>query len=238
MTRERAHTARISRRVARQTRTLAERELVRRANMSLGREPQCSVETNDFAVEVIVVDDAGHHRGVLGGLTHPLRERDLRSPVRLELLRRDRVRRRQEHARRDRDDADAKRREVASGDQSHADHAALGRRVGELADLALVTRNRRGVDDHAAGATVQRLGVRDGRSGQPHHVEHRDQVVLDRRLEAVQVERRAVLPDKTATACRAAVRVARQDGHRLPGRRARRRKSAADPTTPPRRAPR
>jgi hypothetical protein len=78
-----------------------------------------------------------------------------------------------------------------------------------LADLTLVSRDRCGVDDCAASALIQRLGLRDRRCRQPHHVEHRSQVELDRLLEAVEVERRAVLADQPATAGRAAVGIDR-----------------------------
>src|SRR5829696_6083545 len=40
--------------------------------------------------------------------------------------------------------------EVACRRHRHPDHAALGRRVGDLADLAVVGGDRGGVDDHAA----------------------------------------------------------------------------------------
>ena len=51
-------------------------------------------------------------------------------------------------------DADADAREVARDRQRHADDAALGRRVGGLADLPVVGGDRRGVDDDAALAAV------------------------------------------------------------------------------------
>ncbi len=58
---------------------------------------------------------------------------------------------------RDRHDADAELREVARDRQRHADDAALGRRVGDLADLAVERGDRGGVDDDAALA-VSRSG--------------------------------------------------------------------------------
>ena len=54
-----------------------------------------------------------------------------------------------------------------------------------------------------------RFGLRDRRRRQPHHVEHRGQVELDRLLEAVEVERGAVLADQPAAAGRTAVGVDR-----------------------------
>ena len=57
-------------------------------------------------------------------------------------------------------DADQLAREVAGDRQGHADHAALGRRVGGLADLAVERRDRRGVDDDAA-LLADRFGLGD-----------------------------------------------------------------------------
>ena len=54
-------------------------------------------------------------------------------------------------------DADADAREVARDRQRHADDAALGGRVGGLADLAVEGGDRRGVDDDAALAVGERL---------------------------------------------------------------------------------
>ena len=55
-----------------------------------------------------------------------------------------------EQARGDGDDADAEAAEVAGHGERHAGDAGLGRGVGDLADLALEGRDRRGVDDDAA----------------------------------------------------------------------------------------
>src|SRR5207237_961934 len=59
------------------------------------------------------------------------------------------------------------------------DHAALRGRVGGLADLALERRDRGGVDDHAALAVVQRLGLAHRPRRDADHVEGADQVDLD-----------------------------------------------------------
>ena len=48
-------------------------------------------------------------------------------------------------------------REVAGRRQRHADDATLGGGVGELADLAVERRDRRGVDDHASLPVGERL---------------------------------------------------------------------------------
>src|ERR1700712_1723201 len=57
-----------------------------RALTSLRREAQRSVQADDFAVEVIVFDDALDHCSVLVRPPKAFRERDLRSPVRIQLL--------------------------------------------------------------------------------------------------------------------------------------------------------
>ena len=95
--------------------------------------------------------------------------------------------RRLEEARRDRADADRGAREVARGRQRHGDDAALGRRVGDLADLAVERRDRRGVDDHSALAALVELVLLHPRGGVAHHVERADQVDLDHALERVEV---------------------------------------------------
>src|ERR1043166_2126836 len=51
---------------------------------------------------------------------------------------------------------------------ARARRAGLGRGGGDLADLAVERGDRRGVDDHAALAVVERLGLHDRCRGQPH----------------------------------------------------------------------
>ena len=179
---------------------------------------------DDLAVEVVVLDDALGQLGVLGRAAHPLGEGHLRTPVLLELVGSLAVGGRVDGARRDGIHPDAQRRQVPRGDERHAEHAALGRRVGELTDLAFVPGDRCGVDDRAATALFQRLGLGDRGGGQPHHVEHRGQVELDRLLEAVEVKWRAVLADQSASGWR--------------DRRGCQPRSAAEPTTQLRRWPR
>ena len=72
--------------------------------------------------------------------------------------------RRVEQARGDRAHADAGLGEVARGGERHADDAALGGRVGDLADLAVVGGDRGGVDAHAALALVVGLVGRASRA--------------------------------------------------------------------------
>src|SRR5690606_3375346 len=73
---------------------------------------------------------------------------------------------------------------------------------------ALVTGDRRGVDDDAAPAfLVERVLPGDGGSSQAHDVERRGQVGLDGLGEGVERHRAAVLADESPTACRTAVAV-------------------------------
>jgi len=58
-------------------------------------------------------------------------------------------------------------------------HAALGGRVRRLADLAVLRRDRGGVDHDAALAVLERLGGGDLLSGQCHDVERAEEVGLD-----------------------------------------------------------
>src|SRR5262249_11302512 len=103
---------------------------------SFRREPQRPVQTNDFAVEIVVFDDALRQLRVLRRTAHPLRERHLWAPVLLELIGRLAVGRGVDGARRDRADTNAERRKVARCNECHAEHAALGGGVGQLTDLS------------------------------------------------------------------------------------------------------
>src|ERR1700742_2100082 len=92
----------------------ARRGYVTAAVASLWREAQRAVEPNDFAVEVIVFDDALHEGAVFGRPAHPLGERDLRAPIGLELVACLAISGSQESAGGDGDDANAERGQVAS----------------------------------------------------------------------------------------------------------------------------
>ena len=70
-----------------------------------------------------------------------------------------------------------------------ADDAALGGRVGDLADLAVEGGDRGRVDADAALAPVVGLVVDHRRRGEPQHVEGADQVHLDHVVEDLQVVR-------------------------------------------------
>ena len=76
-------------------------------------------------------------------------------------------------------DADAELGEFARRRHDQADHAAFRGGIGGLADLALIGRDRRGADDDAALAVLQRFERLHVGGGKPHHVECADQVDLD-----------------------------------------------------------
>ena len=84
-------------------------------------------------------------------------------------------------------------RQVAGDREGHADHAALGRRVAGLPDLAVERRDRGDGDDGAPLAVGQGLGLRHGGGGDADAVERADQVDVDDLLEDVEVVGRLVL---------------------------------------------
>ena len=127
-------------------------------------------------LSIVVLEDVPHERRVFVRLAEPRRKRHL---LRQRLPRRLGQRRQEwgvERSGRNRHHADAHARELARDRQRHADDAALRRRVGGLADLAVECRHRGGVHDHAALAVLagRVLGHRLGR--EPNHVEGADQV--------------------------------------------------------------
>ena len=83
-----------------------------------------------------------------------------------------------EQARGDRQHPDAQRAEVARHGQAHAGDTGLGGGVGDLPDLALEGRDRRGVDDDAA-LVVLRLVLGHVGGRQPADVEGGDEVEID-----------------------------------------------------------
>ena len=117
------------------------------------------------------------------GLAEALREGDACAELLAGLLGQRRQQRRVEQAGGDRVDADPVLREVAGGGEGHPDDAALGGRVGDLADLAVEGGDRGGVDAHAALAVLERLVGDHCRGGEAQHVEGADQVDRDDRLE-------------------------------------------------------
>src|SRR6185312_6911037 len=148
----------------------------------LGLEPDAAVEPDDLGVHIVVVDQGEGQLGELGAGAHALREHHRRGQLGLELLglRREAVDRGVDDAGADGQHPDPDGGQVPRGGHGHADDAALGGRVGDLAGLALDARHRGSVDDYAALAIrVRGRGLGDGRRADPHQVERADQVDVD-----------------------------------------------------------
>ena len=126
------------------------RVLVKRHVLIARRHAHRAVEADDLAVEIAVVDAMHHQRGEFARLAQALGERHRGAERILRLLRQRAQHRRAENARRDRQHADAEWREFARRRQRQRGDAALGRRIGGLADLAFEGGDRSGRDDHAA----------------------------------------------------------------------------------------
>src|SRR5690349_9649634 len=108
------------------------------------------VETDGLAVEHPVLEDVRDQRRVLRGTAEPGREGNLLAERRARGLGQAGQHRRFEDAGRDGADPDAELGEIARDRKRHADHAALGGRVGGLTDLPLERGHGGGVDDHPA----------------------------------------------------------------------------------------
>ena len=126
---------------------------------------------------------------IFGRLTEAGRERHLRAEGLLHLFRRTLQQRGVEDARQDRVDADGFARQVAGDRQGHADNTGLGGGIGSLADLAVLSRNGRRVDDRAAVTVRQRVQRHHAGSGLGDAAERADQVDLDDQVELVGRER-------------------------------------------------
>ena len=133
------------------------------------------------------------------------RERDAGREALLHLLGQSLDHRRVEQPGRDRHHAHADARQFARRRQGHAHHAGLRRGIGGLADLALVRRDRGGVDDHAALAVVQRIERAHVGRRQPQQVEAADQVDADHALERGQRHRPVASDDASGGADAGAV---------------------------------
>ena len=94
-----------------------------------------------------VHDDALGQLGILGRTPHPLGEGHLGTPVLLELIGGFAVGGCVDGSRGHGVDANTERRQVACGNQRHAQYAALGSRVGELTRSGPIPGDRCGVDD-------------------------------------------------------------------------------------------
>src|SRR5690625_1601012 len=137
--------------------------------------PQGAVHADGLAVEVVVLEDHRDQTCVLIGLGETLWERDPLGETRAELLADRREHRRVDDAGCDRAHPDARRREIACRREREPDDAALRRGVRRLADLALVRRDRRGVDGDTALSVVVGLGLGNGGGGEGEDVERRSE---------------------------------------------------------------
>src|SRR5262249_54844269 len=147
--------------------------------LSFGRHADGAVQADGLAVQHDVLEDVADQRRVLARAPQARRERDLRRQRLAQRLRRHGEHRRVERPGRDGEDADAEGGQVARDRQRHADHTALRRRVRGLADLAVVRRDRRCVDDDATLALVVGRVLRHLCRRQADDVERPDQVHLD-----------------------------------------------------------
>src|ERR1700730_10286259 len=137
-----------------------------------------AVEADGLAVQHRVLHDVDREVTVFGRIAEPRRMRHLRAETLQRLLIQSHQQRRQEQAGRDGVDADLVPGEVARRRQGQADYAALRGRIRDLADLAFIGRDARGVDDDATLFADE--GFRDQPLGeQPQHVESADQVDVD-----------------------------------------------------------
>src|SRR4026208_726996 len=110
--------------------------------LSFRRHADRAVEANAFAVQHRVLADVRDQRRVFVRPAEARGERHLLAERVLHFLRQRRDHRRLEHAGRDRHDTNAVAGAVARHRQRHADDAALGSGVGDLADLAVEGRDR------------------------------------------------------------------------------------------------
>ncbi len=121
----------------------------------LRRHPQRAVEPDRLAVQHRVVDDLGDEVGELVGVGRAGDGNGMPAPSASRCSCGSAASSGVSNSPgRDRDDADPAAREVAGGRQRQPDDAALRRRVGDLADLAVEGGDRGGVDADAALAAL------------------------------------------------------------------------------------
>src|SRR5688572_18376528 len=165
--------------------------------LSLRRHADRAVEADAFAIEHRVLADVRDQRRVFLRPAEARRERYLLAERVLHFLRKCRHHRRLEYAGRDRHHANAVAGEVARHRQRHADDAALGSGVGDLADLAVESSDRRCHHDHTALAFFVRRVVDHDARGRLRHEQRADQIHFDDLAENLTGER-AFLVDHAA----------------------------------------
>ena len=157
----------------------------------LGGEALACIQAQALAVEHRVLDDRDGKLRVLLRLAQPLRERGIFGQHIGELVGDAFGQTGGEQARRDGQDPDPEAAQIASHRQAHTGDRGLGRRVGDLSDLAFEGGDRSGVDDDAAlfGLIVHRIVLAHLPSGEPADIEGADQVEVDALAEGVQAVR-------------------------------------------------
>src|ERR1700678_2983782 len=159
-----------------------------------GGHPNGAVETDDLAVEVLVVDDGGGQAGVVLGRAQAVGVRDRGGQAVADVGAQAGQHRGVHRAGGDRVDPDPPAGQVAGGDDGEAADAGLGGGVGGLADLALERGDRGGQHDRAALAVGQVVAAHPG-GGQPQDVVGAGQVDPEHLVEGVERARVALLVD-------------------------------------------
>jgi len=161
----------------------------------LGLHADAGVQADALGVHVAVAQQLDGHGGELGRVAKPFREEHSDAEALLELLGTFArpVDRCVDESGEDGVDPHADGSEVAGHGQRHTHDAALGGRVGGLADLAVLGGDRRRVDDGAAPAVLVGFVLAHRRRCQADAVERADQVDLDHLAVEIEVVGRAVL---------------------------------------------
>src|SRR5690348_442347 len=137
-----------------------------------------AVEADGLAVEHRVLDDVDRERGIFRGLAETRGMRHLCAEALARLLVQSHQERRVKYPGRDGVDADLLAGEIARRRQRQADDAALRCGIGDLADLAFISRDTCRVDDDATLLT-DRLSRDQALGEQPQAVKGADQIDID-----------------------------------------------------------
>src|SRR5580700_430261 len=153
------------------------------------RHPNRPVETDDLAVDHLILGDVTREGRILGGLTKPRREWDLLAERLARGFRQSCQHRRIEDAGRDARDANLMLCELARDRKRHPDDAALRCRVRGLTDLSVVSGDRCGADDDTSVFPRFDRAFEHLRRGETDHVERTDQVDRDNLCKILQRQR-------------------------------------------------